>query len=257
MPCNGRLDSETANLLPEQAGISSTTAQQFGVSASFDDIAVVEHHYQVGAYRTTQAMGDQKNRSPFHQALHRFMDQVFRFRIDRRGRFVEDNNSGVLKESAREREPLALSAGNFHSALSDHGVDSSGQIVGLYHDTAGDHGFLDDRGVFTAINVPGAGAYDTGAFGINARGQIVGRYDDATGGHGYGAGRTSVKGRTIEGELVAKSVADTPSPFKLGDRVFHQKFGNGNIAAIDGNKLTIDFDKAGQKRVLDGFVTGV
>jgi DNA helicase-2/ATP-dependent DNA helicase PcrA len=74
---------------------------------------------------------------------------------------------------------------------------------------------------------------------------------------GYGAGRTSVKGRTIEGELVAKSVADTPSPFKLGDRVFHQKFGNGNIAAIDGNKLTIDFDKAGQKRVLDGFVVGV
>ncbi|RWM11672.1 UvrD-helicase domain-containing protein [Mesorhizobium sp.] len=74
---------------------------------------------------------------------------------------------------------------------------------------------------------------------------------------GYGAGRTSVKGRTIEGELVAKSVADTPSAFKLGDRVFHQKFGNGNIAAIDGNKLTIDFDKAGQKRVLDGFVTGV
>ncbi|MDX8445043.1 ATP-dependent helicase [Mesorhizobium captivum] len=74
---------------------------------------------------------------------------------------------------------------------------------------------------------------------------------------GYGAGRTSVKGRTIEGELVAKSVADMPSAFKLGDRVFHQKFGNGNIAAIDGNKLTIDFDKAGQKRVLDGFVTSV
>ncbi len=74
---------------------------------------------------------------------------------------------------------------------------------------------------------------------------------------GYGAGRTSVKGRTIEGELVAKSVADTPSAFSVGDRVFHQKFGNGNISAIDGNKLTIDFDKAGQKRVLDGFVTSV
>ncbi|MER8863467.1 UvrD-helicase domain-containing protein [Mesorhizobium sp. M0751] len=74
---------------------------------------------------------------------------------------------------------------------------------------------------------------------------------------GYGAGRTSVKGRTIDGELVAKSVADTPSPFNVGDRVFHQKFGNGNISAIEGNKLTIDFDKAGQKRVLDGFVTGV
>jgi DNA helicase-2/ATP-dependent DNA helicase PcrA len=74
---------------------------------------------------------------------------------------------------------------------------------------------------------------------------------------GYGAGRGSVKGKTIDGELVAKSVADTPSPFTVGDRVFHQKFGNGNIAAIEGNKLTIDFDRAGQKKVLDGFVTGV
>ena len=74
---------------------------------------------------------------------------------------------------------------------------------------------------------------------------------------GFGAGRTSVKSRTIDGELVAKSVTTEPSLFSVGDRVFHQKFGNGNVSAIDGNKLTIDFDKAGQKRVLDGFVTGV
>ena len=71
---------------------------------------------------------------------------------------------------------------------------------------------------------------------------------------GFGAGRGSVKGRMIDGELVAKSVPDKPSAFFTGDRVFHIKFGNGTIAAIDGNKLTIDFDKAGQKRVLDSFV---
>ncbi|ASV87539.1 ATP-dependent helicase [Ochrobactrum quorumnocens] len=71
---------------------------------------------------------------------------------------------------------------------------------------------------------------------------------------GFGAGRGSVKGRTIDGELVAKSVADKPSDYFVGDRVFHIKFGNGTIATIDGNKLTIDFDKAGQKRVLDSFV---
>jgi DNA helicase-2/ATP-dependent DNA helicase PcrA len=61
---------------------------------------------------------------------------------------------------------------------------------------------------------------------------------------------------TIEGELVAKSTGTT-SAFMLGDRVFHQKFGNGNITAIDGNKLTIQFDKAGQKRVVDSFVERV
>ncbi|GAK69264.1 UvrD-helicase domain-containing protein [Agrobacterium rubi] len=69
-----------------------------------------------------------------------------------------------------------------------------------------------------------------------------------------GYGESGPKSRTIDGELVAKSVADTPSKFFIGDRVFHMKFGNGNVAAIEGNKLTIDFDRAGQKRVLDGFV---
>ncbi|MNL78192.1 hypothetical protein D3C87_2045230 [compost metagenome] len=53
---------------------------------------------------------------------------------------------------------------------------------------------------------------------------------------------------------MAKSTATEPSRFSVGDRVFHMKFGNGNIAAIEGNKPTIDFDRAGQKRVLDGFV---
>ena len=59
---------------------------------------------------------------------------------------------------------------------------------------------------------------------------------------------------TIDGELVARSTGAT-SHFAVGDRVFHQKFGNGNVAAIEGNKLTIDFDRAGQKKVLDGFVS--
>src|SRR5690242_5004527 len=49
---------------------------------------------------------------------------------------------------------------------------------------------------------------------------------------------------TIEGELVAKSTG-TVSAFSIGDRVFHQKFGNGDVVAVDGNKLTIAFDKAG------------
>ncbi len=72
-----------------------------------------------------------------------------------------------------------------------------------------------------------------------------------------GYGESGPKARTIDGELIAKSKIDEPSKFSVGDRVFHIKFGNGNIAAIEGNKLTIDFDRAGQKRVLDGFVDNV
>ncbi len=72
-----------------------------------------------------------------------------------------------------------------------------------------------------------------------------------------GYGESGPRTRTIEGELFAKSTTTEPSRFNVGDRVFHLKFGNGNIAAIEGNKLTIDFDRAGQKRVLDGFVERV
>ncbi len=57
----------------------------------------------------------------------------------------------------------------------------------------------------------------------------------------------------IDGELVAKSVTPS-SEYSLGERVFHLKFGYGKISAIEGNKLTIDFDKAGTKRVIDSFV---
>ncbi|MFT4129839.1 ATP-dependent helicase [Labrys sp. (in: a-proteobacteria)] len=58
---------------------------------------------------------------------------------------------------------------------------------------------------------------------------------------------------TIEGELVARSTG-TASAYKVGARVFHLKFGYGEVAEVDGNKLTVDFDKAGRKRVVDSFV---
>lgn len=72
-----------------------------------------------------------------------------------------------------------------------------------------------------------------------------------------GYGESGPKVRTIDGELVAKSTSSEPSKFAIGDRVFHIKFGNGNVSEIEGNKLTIEFDRAGQKRVLDGFVERV
>ena len=57
----------------------------------------------------------------------------------------------------------------------------------------------------------------------------------------------------IEGEVVARSTG-TASSYSEGERVFHIKFGNGSVSAVDGNKLTIDFDKAGRKMVLETFV---
>ena len=54
---------------------------------------------------------------------------------------------------------------------------------------------------------------------------------------------------------MAKSSA--VSGYTKGARVFHLKFGNGTIMLVDGNKLTVEFDKAGRKMVLESFVQGI
>lgn len=56
-----------------------------------------------------------------------------------------------------------------------------------------------------------------------------------------------------EGRLVA-SESSAASDYKRGDRVFHVKFGYGKVSSVDGNKLTVKFDKAGDKKVIDSFV---
>ena len=65
--------------------------------------------------------------------------------------------------------------------------------------------------------------------------------------------RRAAQPHTIEGELVAKSTG-TVSSFSTGERVFHQKFGYGEVTVVDGNRASIQFDKAGEKRVVDRYV---
>ena len=47
---------------------------------------------------------------------------------------------------------------------------------------------------------------------------------------------------------------DAVSAFTEGERVFHQKFGYGEVIGIEGDKLVIEFDKAGSKNVVARFI---
>jgi DNA helicase-2/ATP-dependent DNA helicase PcrA len=118
------------------------------------------------------------------------------------------------------------------------------------------NGFSDGADSYYEADHGGAGSEDLSHLSPQGRG----RSSEARSGEGARRSGSSAGARrlplTIEGELVAKSTG-TISAFTLGDRVFHQKFGNGNVTAIDGNKLTIQFDKAGEKRVVDSFVERV
>ncbi len=70
------------------------------------------------------------------------------------------------------------------------------------------------------------------------------------------SGYTRARPPLIEAQAWSVQTSDpAASQFGRGDRVFHQKFGYGLVRAVEGNKLTVDFDKAGEKKVIDQFVT--
>ncbi len=73
---------------------------------------------------------------------------------------------------------------------------------------------------------------------------------------GSGSSFTTTPTRVIESRASAISLGNKGrDDLSVGMRIFHQKFGYGEIAEIEGNKLEIDFEAAGRKRVMDSFVT--
>ncbi|NQE60349.1 DUF3553 domain-containing protein [Caulobacter sp. RHG1] len=97
------------------------------------------------------------------------------------------------------------------------------------------------------------GSYDSPGW-KRAQERTAGVADKGSAWRGVRSG-SAARSAPIEGEgrLVAVS-APTNSAYSRGDRVFHVKFGYGQVASIEGNKLTVAFDKAGEKKVIDSFV---
>ena len=73
--------------------------------------------------------------------------------------------------------------------------------------------------------------------------------------HGYGPGWWRAAAQQPNKSENSWQPGNSATDFASGDRVFHQKFGMGNIRSIDGDKLEIAFDKAGHKKVVAGFVS--
>ncbi|MEM9168916.1 MAG: DUF3553 domain-containing protein, partial [Pseudomonadota bacterium] len=85
----------------------------------------------------------------------------------------------------------------------------------------------------------------------------VDSYSDNPGGRRAraAAARPASEPPMIEGRAEAVSVsAPGTSKFAVGDRVFHQKFGYGKVVAAEGQKLTVDFEHTGAKKVIDTFL---
>ncbi len=102
--------------------------------------------------------------------------------------------------------------------------------AGLYATySAGHHGGLREQ----------ASGFDYESLGVTNRSAFGGR------------ARTRWRDETFDDRRAVEG--DKPD-LAIGQRVFHQKFGYGTVVGIDGNKLDVEFEKAGPKKVLDSFV---
>ncbi|MBT6328954.1 MAG: ATP-binding domain-containing protein, partial [Kordiimonadaceae bacterium] len=68
----------------------------------------------------------------------------------------------------------------------------------------------------------------------------------------YQLDRSKTKKRSSSGRGANKKPA--PSEFSVGERVFHDKFGYGEVSSIDGNKLMIEFEMGSSRKVMDSFI---
>ncbi|HEY0115123.1 MAG TPA: 3'-5' exonuclease, partial [Allosphingosinicella sp.] len=106
---------------------------------------------------------------------------------------------------------------------------------------------------------PASGRGSSRSEGVRAYESFADRAREST--EAFRAAQAASRGATtrtlpVESRASAVSLGNPGrSDLASGQRVFHQKFGYGVIAEIEGNKLEIDFEQAGRKRVLDSFVS--
>ena len=103
--------------------------------------------------------------------------------------------------------------------------------------------------------IAAASAFSGGAFsgGALSGGALSGGGGSGGGGSGAAFPLVARAARTIDAREQPARPARA-SAVKVGARVFHQKFGYGTVKAAADDRLDIEFDKAGEKRVLDRFV---
>lgn len=103
----------------------------------------------------------------------------------------------------------------------------------------------------------GAASPGMGGGGMGAQMEAKAARADAYNSPGWRRMQARSQTRPISQPRESKNLvidAEAVSVFRQGDRIFHQKFGYGTVMGIEGDKLDIEFDKAGSKKVIARFV---
>ena len=103
----------------DKGGVIAAEAHQLEVRSRFSDAAILQHYNSVGVNDRGQPVRDNERGATFHQVVQSFLDEGFRFGIERRGGFVEDQDGWVLQNGAGDGDALAFSGREAVAAFTD------------------------------------------------------------------------------------------------------------------------------------------
>ena len=94
-----------------------------------DDAAPLHHHDAVARQHGREPVRDHQRGAVAHQFFQRGLHQRLALRVERRGGLVEQQERRVAQDRARDRDALALAAGQRHAALAELRLEAARQPV--------------------------------------------------------------------------------------------------------------------------------
>ena len=242
---------------PEAAGRLENLKELVRAMEQFPDLSAFLEHVSL-VMETDEAAGQQRvSIMTLHGAKGLEFETVFlpgwEEGLFPHQRSLDDNGRAGLEEERR----LAYVGITRAKRRAKIYFATNRRIHGMWQTTTPSR-FIDDLPPAHVEVVESAQASQYGAYGVS-RFANMDRFGSGYETPGWKRAQTAPKqparrggGVTIEGEVLGRTSAS--GGFTAGARVFHLKFGPGAVVGVDGNKLTVDFDKAGRKMVMERFV---
>src|SRR2546421_12753656 len=101
--------------------VGAVEGHQLVVRAGFHDLSVRHYSQAVGVAKSTESVRDGESRAVLYQPVDRLLNKPLCLRIHAGGRFIEDQDGGIMEDRARDGDSLSLAAGESLPSLADHG----------------------------------------------------------------------------------------------------------------------------------------
>ena len=243
---SGYTETWKASKTPEAPGRLDNLKELVAALEEFESLGGFLEHVALVTERNTDVAGDMVNVMTLHSAKGLEFGTVFlpgwEEGLFPHQRALEEGGTAALEEE-RRLAYVGITRARRHATIS---FAASRRVHNLWQSAIPSR-FIDELPPDHVEAVSDQGLYGSGGEAASPRRNFA---EAATTDVRWGGGRRAAP--MIEAR--AERVRESKSGYKLGQRVFHQKFGYGRIKSVEDDKLDIEFEKAGRKKVMASFV---